>query len=242
MTEEVKALAEHLDEVTGALEALTATFDSDPDLGVILQAVCDQVTRVIPGADMASITLVRDEVPQTVASTDRRAVEIDSAQYTQGDGPCLRAAATGQIVRVEVGTAKELWPHFAEASLAVGVGSYLAAPLTVDKALSGAMNLFGYGTHGFRETEAKLLDLYTTVVVFGLRATRRYQSARGEVAQLRTALVSRSVIDQAKGILMAVHTLSAERAFQMLVARSQNENEKLHTVAARIVEQVSAGI
>jgi GAF domain-containing protein len=239
MTEDAERLAGHLDEVTGALEALTATFDSDPDLDVILQAVCDQVIRVIPGADMASITLIREEAPQTVASTDRRAVEIDSTQYAQGDGPCLRAADTGAVVRVEVETAKELWPHFAESSLAVGVGSYLAAPLTVDSTLSGAMNLFGFGAHGFRETEAKLLDLYTTFVVFGLRATRRYLNARSEVGQLRKALVSRSVIDQAKGILMAVHTLTAEQAFQLLVTRSQHENQKLHTVASRLVAQVS---
>jgi GAF domain-containing protein len=240
MTESPEQLSDHLDEVTGALEALTATFDDAPDLDVLLQTVCEQVIKVIPGADMASVTLLHPEAPQTAASTDRRAVEIDAAQYTQGDGPCLRAAASGEVVRVEIETAKALWPHFAATSLAAGVGSYLAAPLAVDSGLTGAVNLFGFGTHGFRDTEAKLLDLYTTVVVFGLRATRRYTNAHAEVGQLRKALVSRSVIDQAKGILMAVHAITDEQAFQRLVAQSQRENAKLHTVAARLVAQVSA--
>lgn len=110
----------------------------------------------------------------------------------------------------------------------------------MDSSLSSAINLFGFGTHGFRETEAKLLDLYTTVVVFGLRATRRYLGGRAEVGQLRTALVSRPVIDQAKGIVMAARSVTAEQAFQILVAQSQRENEKLRTVAARLVARVFA--
>jgi hypothetical protein len=63
----VVRLDDQIDEVTSAMEALTETFDREDDLGSVFQA------------------------------TDPRAVGIDAEQYRHGDGPCLRAAATGEI-------------------------------------------------------------------------------------------------------------------------------------------------
>jgi hypothetical protein len=145
MTGGHEQLTARLDEVTLAMESLTAMLDSELDLGQMLQAVCDHVVQVVPGADMASITLVREGVPETVASTDQRAVNFDREQYRIGDGPCLRAAETGQPVRVGVGAVGDLWPQFVTSAAQLGVASFLAAPLTVDEDMSGAVNLFGCG-------------------------------------------------------------------------------------------------
>ncbi|MDT7724486.1 MAG: hypothetical protein QOI21_1062 [Actinomycetota bacterium] len=240
MTVDVRQLGDHLDDVTSALEVLTSILERDPGTEVTLQVVCEQVIRVIPGADLASITLIRDGEPRTVASTDQRAVDIDTVQYQAGDGPCLRAAKTGEPVRLDTDTARDLWPRFADSARALGVGSYLAAPLVVDENLSGAVNLFGFGSHGFREVENRLLELFAAFVVFGLRSARRYSTDQEVIAQLRHAMASRAVIEQAKGILMATHKITAAEAFEMLVVRSQHDNDKLHDVAARFVAEVSA--
>jgi GAF domain-containing protein len=237
MVRGLESLSEQIDEVTGALEALTDVLDREDDLGPAFQAVCEQVIRVIPGADMASITVIHDGVAETMSSTDSRAMEIDAEQYRQGNGPCLRAAATGEIVRVDVTRAEELWPTFTASARKLGVASYLAAPLTVDEGLSGAMNLFGFQEHGFHEVEGKLLELYTTMVVLALRSTRRYLRARESADQLRRALSSRAVIEQAKGILMAARGLTPDEAFTTLVSRSQRDNVKLHEVATRFVAE-----
>ncbi|MET8851885.1 GAF and ANTAR domain-containing protein [Amycolatopsis sp. NPDC004625] len=239
MTGGDERLTARLDEVTLAMESLTAMLDSELDLGQMLQAVCDHAVQVVPGADMASITLVRDGVPETVASTDQRAVNFDREQYRIGDGPCLRAAETGQPVRVGVGAVGDLWPQFVSAAEQLGVASFLAAPLTVDEDMSGAVNLFGFGEHGFSELGTKILELYTATVVIGLRSARRYFAARELVDQLNRALETRAVIDQAKGILMAAHRITAEEAFQRLVKRSQDGNRKLHEVAAEFVTAVA---
>ncbi|MEC3976057.1 ANTAR domain-containing response regulator [Amycolatopsis sp. H20-H5] len=235
MTEELGRLADHLDEVTDALEALTGTLAREQDLDVILTAICHQVIRVVPGADMASITLPGEGDAETVASTDPRAVEIDAEQYRSGDGPCLRAAATGEVVRVAVETASALWPRFTRVARSLGVRSYLAAPLVIEPELSGALNLFGFEEHGFQELDAKFLDMYTTVVAATVRSTRRYLRAQEHVEQLRQAMDSRAVIEQAKGILMAARGMTAEAAFDELVAVSQRDNVKLREVAARFV-------
>lgn len=232
--------SEHLDELTAAMADLASALESEPSETEILGAVCAEAVRAVPGADMASITAIRDGEPETAASTDERAVDIDRVQYAAGEGPCLRAAETGEIVRLPLATAGAVWPEFTSYARSRGVGSYLAAPLRVDESLGGALNLFGFGDHGFAETDSQLLALYTAMVSFGLRSTRRYLNARRRVAELETAMSSRAVIEQAKGILMAVHRVSADDAMKRLIAESQHTNVKLREVATRFVEGLSS--
>jgi GAF domain-containing protein len=233
--------SEHLDELTAAMADLTGALETEPSEAEILDVVCAEAVRAVPGADMASITAIRDGRPETAASTDDRAVEIDRVQYAAGEGPCLRAAESGEIVRLPLATAGALWPEFTEHARSLGVGSYLAAPLRVDGTLAGALNLFGYGDHGFAETDSRMLRLYTTIVSFGLRTTRRYHRARQRAAELELAMSSRAVIEQAKGILMAVHGITADEAMKRLIAESQHTNVKLRDIATRFVESLSAG-
>ncbi|WP_086679137.1 GAF and ANTAR domain-containing protein [Amycolatopsis pretoriensis] len=232
---------EQLDELTAAMADLTSALETQPSETEILETVCAEAVRAVPGADMASITAIRDGKPETAASTDDRAVDIDRVQYAAGEGPCLRAAETGEIVRLPLATAGAVWPEFTSYARGAGVGSYLAAPLRVDETLGGALNLFGYGDHGFAETDSRLLALYTTIVSFGLRSTRRYLNARRRVAELETAMSSRAVIEQAKGILMAAHRITADDAMKRLIAESQHTNVKLRDVATRFVEGLSSG-
>jgi GAF domain-containing protein len=235
---EVTLAREQLDEVTGALEALTTALDDNGALDAALQLVCRQVIQVVPGADMASVTLVRNGKPETAACSDGYALNIDTDQYRAGEGPCLQAAATGEIVRVDIETARELWPAFTRSAAAAGVASYLSAPLVIDAQHAGSLNLYGLHTHGYREVDGALLELYLTAVEAALRATARYLTARRQAAQLSTALVSRAVIEQAKGIIMVARGITAEQAFQVLVDQSQRNNIKLHTVAERFVAAV----
>src|SRR3569833_4265114 len=99
-------------------------LDSELDLGQMQQAICDHVVQVVPGADMASITLVREGVPETVASTAQRAVNFDREQYRIGDGPCLRAAETGQPERVGVGAVGDVWPQIVSKAEQLGLRAY----------------------------------------------------------------------------------------------------------------------
>ncbi len=233
------AWPEVLDEVTGALETLTAALDSENDFTVLLRQVCEQVTRAVPGVDEATITLLTEGAPVTAASTSDVVTKLDHDQYAFGDGPCLRAARTGKMVRVSVADAVELWPVFAKASAAEGFGSFLSAPLVLGDGHHGAVNCYSARGHGFADLDEKLLDLYTSAITAALRAYRRYQQAREMTEQLRGALTSRAVIDQAKGILMALHQVPAEEAFRLLVERSQRENVKLRDLAGRFITQAT---
>ncbi|MFB7084929.1 ANTAR domain-containing protein [Streptomyces sp. NPDC056296] len=59
---------------------------------------------------------------------------------------------------------------------------------------------------------------------------------RAENAQWRQALASRPVIDQARGMIMAIGRCTPEEAWEVLVGVSQHSNTKLHTVARHLVD------
>jgi GAF domain-containing protein len=228
-----------LDEVASDLSALSLLLDEEEDLGRVLQRSVDQLARSVPGADMVSVTVLRDGGSgETVASSDERVWAIDSDQYAAGDGPCLEAARTSQVVRTGVEGALQRWPEFARSARAAGVESYLCSPLAIDTEFVGSLNLYSEKPHGFGDFDVVLLKVYVTASIAAIANARRYTKARKLANDLSRALDSRAVIDQARGILMARRGISAEQAFAELARESQNSNVKLRDLAARLVEGV----
>ena len=68
---------------------------------------------------------------------------------------------------------------------------------------------------------------YTAVAASNLYA---YQSARDMADNLQTALESRAIIDQAKGILIERFKISSDQAFQLLAQVSMKTNPKLRDI------------
>ncbi|GAA0251636.1 GAF and ANTAR domain-containing protein [Saccharothrix mutabilis subsp. mutabilis] len=230
-----------VDEVTWALDDLCRTLEREERLPEILDRLCRQIVHAIPEADMASVSMLRDGVPETVAATGDHAIEIDKAQYVANEGPCLEAATAGATVRVVVAEVRDRWPAFVEVAGRAAVSSYLSAPLFLDSEYHGSLNLYGSAPHGFGKLDAALLALYTTAAEAALHGARRYLLAREQTEHLRTALVTRAVIDQAKGVIMAVRRIPAEQAFELLVSKSQEENVKVREIAERFIRGIVEG-
>jgi GAF domain-containing protein len=225
-----------LDDVGQALTDLGGLLAREEEIGRVLQRSVNQVTRAVPGADMASVSVLRGDAAETVASTSEQVWAIDSEQYAAGEGPCLEAARTGQFVRVGVAEAQERWPSFARSARAAGVESFLSAPLFIDEQFAGSLNLYGRQADSFDDLDESLLRLYTTAAAAAIANARRYAEARRLAENLRRAIESRAVIDQAIGTLMATRGLDADTAFQLLARESQNTNTKLRDVAARVAD------
>ena len=61
-----------------------------------------------------------------------------------------------------------------------------------------------------------------------------------EVEGLHSAMEQRSVIEQAKGVIMHTMRCGPDAAFAVLVAQSQRENRKLRDIAADIASRQDA--
>ncbi|MGW2640025.1 ANTAR domain-containing response regulator [Streptomyces sp. NPDC001348] len=74
-----------------------------------------------------------------------------------------------------------------------------------------------------------------------LERAEKLRVLQEEIGQLRRAIVSRPVIDQARGILMATHGCTSDQAWDILRETSQRSNTKLHSVAAAVTAAATAG-
>jgi GAF domain-containing protein len=182
------------------------------------------------------ITLRRDGQPLTVASSDDLALAVDEAQYGKGAGPCLEAMDTGAVVLVSDLTSETRWEGYTAHALAHGVASSLSLPLSAEGRTVGAMNLYAQAAHAF-DGPATLAQgtsfaaQGSAVLTVVLRQARQAQLTE----QLRETLVSRAVIDQAIGIIMAQQRCPAGQAFGYLRTASQNRNRKLRDIAADVI-------
>ena len=225
--------------MTRALEGLVTALEGEHDFKELLRRVCEHAVSVVPGVDDVSLTLIHGEDPHTVVATSEQSAKLDRDQYLIGDGPCLHAARTGRLTRISVADARARWPEFGRDAHEAGFGSFLCSPLSVGERYTGAINCYSKKGHGFADLDERLLILYATAVEAVLRVYQRYASARETTEQLRSALVTRGVIDQAKGILMAVRGIDADEAFAVLVSQSQREHVKLREVAESFIANVT---
>ena len=220
-------------------EALRRFLAGDDDLGAMHTKIALIATETVPGCDIASITMLRAGKPTTVAFTGKAALLLDETQYKVGDGPCLAAIRHRGLEHVST-VSDDRWPAFASAASDHGVLATMSIPLGNDEAVMGALNLYS-------ETEAEY-DAAARDVACGFAdqlgvavASVTLHSEGYELAQqLQQAMESRAVIEQAKGILMAVQRCSPDAAFEILVRASQNQNRKLRAIASEIVERYTS--
>ena len=165
---------------------------------------------------------------------------VDELQYRSWAGPCIEAAESEQIVVADRTTASERWPGLASEARRFGVQSFLSIPLPALEpgVRAGAVNVYGSRADGFARSEVALMNLFTTAAGYAIGSTERYRGARQLALQLERALDSRAVIDQAKGVLMAVHGVDADGAFAMLVETSRRTNTKVRVVAEELLASV----
>jgi signal transduction protein with GAF and PtsI domain len=120
------------------------------------------------------------------------------------------------------------------------VRSTLSFPMLVNKQSLGAMNLYSRTERAFAAEDRETGTLFASQAAIVLANAQAYWDARQLSARLGEAMEARSIIEQAKGILMSSQGCDDEGAFDILVKASQRENLKLRDVARRIVDDTIA--
>jgi len=227
------------DELAQALAELTRLLLATPDLEHLLNEVARLSTGVISPPAECGITLWEGEEPFTVANSGALAAHVDEQQYALGDGPCLQALRTGRTVSVTDLAREQRWDGYPAHALGYGIRSSLSLPLTTEDVTRGALNLYATVPDAFDESARRRASLFAAHASGVLTLVSRQARQARLSDQLREALASRSVIDQAIGILMDQQHCDAAHAFVLLRDASQHRNKKLSEVAALIVTAVS---
>ncbi|BBZ14586.1 GAF and ANTAR domain-containing protein [Mycobacterium branderi] len=213
--------------------ALAEIIYQGSDPGELYAAICIAATLVVPGCDHASLLTRRGDRYVTVGASDSLAKRIDDMERAVGDGPCLDAIEE-ETPQIETDlTTPSQWPKLAERLLAeTPVRGAMGFRLLIDSRKAGALNLFSDSPNRFNTesaSQAIVLAAFASVAINAI--------AQGEdAATLRHGLLSNREIGKAVGMLMLLHNISEEEAFDLLRRNSQELNIKLADVARTVIE------
>ncbi len=204
------------------------------ELDDVLTEIVRIARRAMPGADASSITLIRDERGFTAAYDGQMALDADELQYERGYGPCLDAGRSGEVFIVSDMHSEERWPDYARNGAEMGVRSSLSMPLPFQGSTIGALNNYAGRPEAFGDGEVAVAEEVAAFVAIAVANAEASARATDDVANMRRAMVSRSVIEQAKGILMERYKITSDQAFTLLTHASQRSNVKLRDVAEEL--------
>ena len=190
--------------------------------------------RAIAGAEATSITLIRDDRAFTAAFDGQIAMDADEMQYARGYGPCLDAGRSGEVFLVPDMRVEERWPDYARHVQDLGVAASLSIPLPFQGATIGALNNYALLPHAFGEADVRLAEEVAAFVAIAVANAEASARATDDVQNMRRAMDSRAVIEQAKGILMERYKVTPDQAFTLLTHASQRTNVKLRDIAEEL--------
>jgi GAF domain-containing protein len=224
--------------VEDLLRALSRVVFVDRTLTDVLTDVTAIAAGGIPGAQSTSITLLRGDKAFTVAHFGDMALAADELQYEHGYGPCMDAGRGGVLLRVDDMHTEQRWPEYvAHVVTTTPVRSSLSVPLPYQGSSIGALNIYSSKPAAFASPESiragtDVAEVIAVVVANAEAHAQLFEQARN----MRLAMESRAVIEQAKGVLMAQRHVDAEQAFEILREASQRYNRKLRDIASGIVD------
>jgi hypothetical protein len=174
----------------------------------------------------------------SIVSTSERSNFIGLMQLEAGEGPCIEAFLTGEVVSVEnQAEMRQRWPLFAAASEEVGYVSVHSIPLRLRDTTLGSMNLFRETAGALNEEDSIAARALTDVATISILQQRTAEHATLTQEQLQRALDSRVLIEQAKGYLAHTHQVNMDTAFQLLRAYSRSHRTPIAEVSRAVIHR-----
>lgn len=223
---------------TRVLNAVVSLVDSlldDFDVVELLTELTEHCTELLDIE--AAGFLLADPLHQLrlLAATSQQVREVELFQLQADEGPCVDCYASGEPVSVaDIQQATQRWPRFVPAAVEAGFASVHAVPMRAAGIVLGALGLFG--TRSGELNTADLLVSQTLTHVACVAILQEHPPTPATVVpQLRSALTSRVIIEQAKGFLHETLDVSVEEAFQLMRGYARAEGERLTEVAIRLM-------
>ena len=193
------------------------------------------VSRQVPGCSGAGCALWRSGELVARAASHPDLDELFELQHGTGDGPWHEALSGGTTVSCPDTRQEPRWPGFGAAALRRGVRCCVTL---VHQPGPMGITLTMYGARP-RSLDPEQLPLAELLVAFGGAAAGNasvYDEVQRTVLQLRDAVSSRALVDQAKGILMHALGCTADQALDRMRGIAQARQVKVTEVAQRIID------
>ncbi|MFD8496760.1 ANTAR domain-containing protein [Amycolatopsis sp. NPDC059657] len=216
---------------------LADTLIDDFDTIAFLQLLVDRCVELLE-VDAAGLLLADHHGRlRLIASSSEQVRLLELLQLQNNEGPCLDAFRTGtRVSHPRLNTAGAMWPMFVVAAAEAGFEAVDALPMKLRRDVIGALNLFR-ATSGplppeGLQTALALVDIAT----IGLLQARSIREREVLTEQLQTALNSRVLIEQAKGVLSERLGVDMDGAFTTLRGYARGHHLKLADLARTILD------
>lgn len=218
-------------------DTLVANFDAIDLLHTLTERTVDLLS-----VDAAGLVLADQRGRlQVLAATSHQARLLELFELQNEEGPCLDCYTTGeQVVNVDLAEGGSRWPKFTSASLEAGFRSVHALPLRLRDRTLGVMNLFCADPSPLSPEDVDVGQAMVDVATIGLLQERAVRRQELLAEQLHTALNSRVLIEQAKGVLAERAGIDVEDAFQRMRAYSRQASRPLNGIARAVIENAVA--
>lgn len=213
-------------------DALVDDYDVVDVMGQLVRACVD-----VLDVSAAGLLLVDQRGGlQVVASSSEEVHLLELFQLQGAEGPCWDCVHSGAAVTVsDLRTAATRWPRFVEEATRVGYRSVHAVPMRLRQEVIGGLNLFRQPGPALDRLEEQLAQALADVATIGVLQQRMTHRALLLAEQLQTALDSRIVVEQAKGVLAEFGGLPMDDAYKALRRYARDHNHKLSALADSIV-------
>jgi GAF domain-containing protein len=223
--------------VARALRGLTDDVPAPGDLPAVLQQVVD-TARTALAADGVGLMLVgEDDRPRTAVSTDAVAELLEKVQEDFEEGPCLTAFDRGEPIAVTDLGADPRWVRLAAVVGQVSIRAVASVPVRLAGVVVGTVNAYASKPRTWSPEELGGLEAFAELVAGVVQGGVRLDATQTEVGQLRQALTSRVLIEQAKRVLVAREGLDPETAFQRLRRQARSSARPMADVAGEVIAQ-----
>jgi transcriptional regulator with GAF, ATPase, and Fis domain len=215
---------------------LADTLVEEFDVVDFLQTLTERAVELVD-ADSAGLMLDNQRGRlQVVAYTDEPTRLLELLELQNDEGPCMDCFSTGdRLANIDVAASRERWPRFAEAASDAGFAVVHAVPLRLRRHVIGALNLFARSHATLTPEHLAVVQGLADVATIGLLHERAVRDQVVLAEQLQTALHSRILIEQAKGVLSARAGVDVAVAFRLMRTYARGAGESLTTVAEAVV-------
>jgi hypothetical protein len=211
-------------------------LEVDANRDLVLHTLVRLAASKVGGADYSGVTIGRDGGQFfTPAASHDIVGRCDQIQYDLRSGPCVDAVITNTTYNAADLRTDTRWPEFGRRCVEqTGIVSMLSMRFYVesDRGLIAGLNMYARQPAAFDENSEAIAHL---LAAHGALAVGR-ATAETKASNLERALQTSREIGTAMGILMALHQVTREQAFDLLRIASQRTHRKLRDVAEVVVE------
>jgi hypothetical protein len=228
----------HLVEIVAALKDITARITSADALPEAVDDLLKATADVLPGYIRCGVTMISQGEPATIVAPGLPGEVLDETQHAGGDGPCMEAIRTRDVVVSQDLAADERWPVWSAGALRNGVRGVLSYPFDVDTLTLAALNLYADRGHAFTPDIPLIAMLLADHASMLLRARLRQLSHDEMLASVNDVRSGDATLERAIGIIMAQRGCPPDQALRHLHEAATHLGVGLSAIAERLVRTV----